>query len=257
MPTWVHTHMDLFCFAVPIQDSLDMWRVGGDRESEPAGDLLLHVGDSKLQQVIRLWRCCGSYRLKFGVIWWYWYFCHALRTVVKWSNRKSCNQRPDLACCLTSCRDSARLFDLNFTLYKGIARMTTFECKIIPPKLGDIWKECWNHGENTLTKIHLIPVYPFMVCHHVSPFVTIVVSVSPRPWWLRRRTTRWWVTGSRWNMCPNSDAWRQKLARRRLRAAADIATCFLLGQLSNTSVKRLDKNYYRYLLDYLYAQHNP
>ena len=41
----------MICCAVPIQDSLDMWRVGGDRESEPAGDLLLHVGDSKLQQV--------------------------------------------------------------------------------------------------------------------------------------------------------------------------------------------------------------
>lgn len=46
----------LICFAVPIKDSLDMWRVGGDRESEPAGDLLLHVGDSKLQvlKVLRL-----------------------------------------------------------------------------------------------------------------------------------------------------------------------------------------------------------
>ena len=80
---------------------------------------------------------------------------------LKWSPWKSCNQRPDLACFLTSCRDSARLFDLNFTLYKGIARMTTFECKIILPKLGDIWKACWKH-------VGRDPSDPF-ICHHLSP----------------------------------------------------------------------------------------
>ena len=103
-------------------------------------------------------------------------------------------------------------------------------------RMQDYPAEAWRHLESMLKACWQGSIWSF----HLSPFVTtiiesywIIVSVSPRPWWLRRRTTRWWATGSRWNMCPNSDASRRKLARRGS-CSADL--------LSNKNVRRLDKN---------------
>lgn len=144
----------LICFAVPIKDSLDMWRVGGDRESEPAGDLLLHVGDSKLQvlKVLRL-------------IQIEWFGVDALRTVVTLKILQSKTWPclfPDL---LQRQRTSFRPEFYTLQRYSPYDNL----------RMQDYPAEAWRHlesmlkdVESMLAGIHLILSSSF-ICHHLSP----------------------------------------------------------------------------------------